>query len=89
MFCVPFEVIPFKLPPDGPKPPPAKRHHVHAIPQKVQFEIKFPRVDGYSQAIRNRVTVDWEAVATLALDPMQIPPEVEMKAALPNNQGRP
>ena len=89
VFGVPFEVIPFKLPPDGPKPPPAKRHHVHAIPQKAQFEIKFPRVEGYSQAIRNRVTVDWEAVATLALDPMQIPPEVEMKAALPNNQGRP
>ena len=89
VFGVPFEVIPFKENKGGVKPPPVKRHHVHAIPQKAQFEIKFPRVEGYSQAIRNRVTVDWESVAVLSLDPMRIPPEVEMKAALPNNQGRP
>jgi type III restriction enzyme len=62
---------------------------VHAVAQKKQFEITFPRVEGYSQAIRNHVTVDWSSVAELRLDPTQIPPEVEMKAHLPNNQGRP
>jgi type III restriction enzyme len=89
IFGVPFEVIPFKETKNGPKPPPPKRNHVHAVPQKRQFEITFPRVEGYSQAIRNRVTVDWNSVPELRLDPMQIPPEVEMKAHLPNNQGRP
>jgi len=35
------------------------------------------------------VAVDWAAVPSITLDPMKIPPEVEVKAALPNNKGRP
>ncbi|MGA2940369.1 MAG: type III restriction endonuclease subunit R [Syntrophobacteraceae bacterium] len=88
IFGVPFEVIPFKESPKG-RTPPVKRHHVCAIPAKAQYEIIYPRVEGYSQAIRNRVTVDWADIATLILDPMKIPPEVQMKAGLLTNQGRP
>jgi type III restriction enzyme len=87
VFGVPFEVIPFKQNPSGVRER-VKRYHVHAIPQKAEFEIRFPRVEGYSQAVRNRVTVDWDSVATVELDPVRIPPQVEMKAGLPNNQGR-
>jgi type III restriction enzyme len=88
VFGVPFEVIPFKANPTGPAPPPPKRHHVHAIPEKQQYEIRFPRVEGYTQAIRNRVAVDWSSVPPLVLDPMRIPPEVEVKGLNVNNQGR-
>lgn len=89
IFGVPFEVIPFKENKGGTPPPKQKRFHVYAVPQKSQFEIKFPRVEGYRQAIRNRVMVDWESIARLYLDPMNIPPEVQMKAGLRNNSGRP
>lgn len=89
VFGVPFEVIPFKESQTGVKIPPVKRHRVCAVPAKAEFEIKYPRVEGYRQAIRNRVTVDWDAVASLTLDPMQIPPEVQMKAGLLSNKGRP
>jgi type III restriction enzyme len=88
VFGVPFEVIPFKQVPVGPKRERARRHHVHAVPAKSEFEITFPRVEGYGQAIRNRVIVDWDSVAKLTLDPLNIPPEVDMKAGLPNNLGR-
>jgi len=88
IFGVPFEVIPFKEN-KGPKPPPVKRHHVHAIPERARYELKYPRVEGYRQAIRNRLTIDWNSVAPLDLDPQKIPPEADMKAGLPNNQGRP
>jgi type III restriction enzyme len=88
VFGVPFEVIPFKES-KGPKPPPVKRYHVHALPERARCEITYPRVEGYRQAIRNRVTVDWDTAAPVILDPMKIPPEVQVKAALPNNQGRP
>jgi type III restriction enzyme len=88
VFGVPFEVIPFKANKQGERPPQPKRYHVHALPAKAEFEIKFPRVDGYTQAIRNRVTVNWSEVPTLVLRPDQIPPEVEMKASIPNNQGK-
>lgn len=89
VFGVPFEVIPFKESKGGPAPPAAKRYHVHAVPEKTMYEIKYPRVEGYRQAIRNRVAVDWKTVAALTIDPMNIPTDVQMKAALPNNQGRP
>ncbi len=69
--------------------PHPKRYHVHAVPARAALEIRFPRVEGYRQAIRNRVTLNWTAVPSVTLDPMKIPPEVEVKAALPNNKGRP
>jgi type III restriction enzyme len=86
---VPFQVIPFKENKGAAKPPATKRYHVHALPARASCEIRFPRVEGYRQAIRNRVTVDWSSAPTITLDPMKIPPEVEVKAALPNNKGRP
>ncbi|MBS1816947.1 MAG: DEAD/DEAH box helicase family protein [Acidobacteria bacterium] len=89
VFGVPFQVIPFKANPSGAPPPPQKRHHVQAMPSRGSLEIRFPRVEGYRQAIRNRVTADWTKVAPLFLDPLQVPPEVQMKASLPTNSGRP
>ncbi len=88
VFGVPFEVVPFKES-SGPQPTLVKRHHVTAVPEKAAFEIRYPRVEGYVQAIHNRVTVDWDSIAPLRLDPAIIPPEVEVKAALPIHGGRP
>lgn len=85
---VPFEVIPFKANPTGPAPPKVKRYHVHAVPEKEQFEIVYPRVEGYTQGVRSRVMLDWDSVPTLTLEPGKIPPEVEMKGLSFNNQGR-
>jgi len=85
---VPFEVIPFKANPEGPVTEPPKRWHVHALPHKAEFKIEFPRVEGYTQAIRNGITVDKETVPPLFLNPGKIPPEVEMKGLSLTNQGR-
>lgn len=86
---VPFEVIPYKATPDGPPQPPQKRRHVYAVPQRgAEFEITFPRVEGYTQAVRGRIQVDWDSVATLPIDPTQIPSEVELKALSLTNAGR-
>jgi type III restriction enzyme len=81
-------VIPFKANPTASPTPPPKRHHVQALPGRAHLAISFPRVEGYRQAIRNRITVDWSAVAPLTLDPTKIPPEVDVKASLPTNTGR-
>jgi type III restriction enzyme len=88
VFGVPFEVIPFKVNKQGAPPPPVKRHHVHALPAKEMFKIEFPRVEGYTQAIRNRITVNWPSVPSLVLEPDRIPPEVEVKGLHINNRGR-
>lgn len=89
IFGVPFQVVPFKANPAGTGEPPPRRHHVHALPGRAPLEITFPRVEGYRQAIRNRVSIDWDHVPPLWLDPTKIPPEVQVKASLPSNTGRP
>ena len=88
VFGVPFEVIPFKASKAGASAPRIKRYHVHALPNRAEYEIRFPRVEGYTQAIRNRITVDWTSVPSLQLQPDRIPPEVEMKGLNVNNMGR-
>lgn len=88
VFGVPFEVVPFKANPGGAPPPPVKRHHVHALPKRAHLEIRFPRVEGYTQEVRNRVTVDWAGVPSVLIKPDQIPPEVEVKGLNLNNRGR-
>jgi type III restriction enzyme len=88
VFGVPFEVIPFKANPTGPAPPRVKRYHIHAIPEKAGYEIRFPRIEGYTQAIRNRVTVNWDHVPPLVLQPDLIPPSVDMKGLNITNTGR-
>ena len=90
VFGVPLEIAPLKEnPPVNERKPPPKTWRVRAVPEKAQLEIRFPRVEGYTQGIRYRVKVDWKSIAPLRLDPMNIPPEVEMKAGLPSNTGRP
>jgi type III restriction enzyme len=84
---VPFEVVPFKQP-TGPRPRRQPQHHVQALAEMAQYAITFPRVEGYQQAIRNRVTADWDSIASVVVDPMKIPDEVQLKSTL-LNKGRP
>jgi type III restriction enzyme len=59
------------------------------LPERAHLEIRFPRVEGYTQAVRNRVTVDWANIPAVLIKPDQIPPEVQMKGLNLNNRGRP
>jgi type III restriction enzyme len=79
VFGVPFEIIPFKANQGVSNTPPIKRHHVRALPNRAVLEIQFPRVEGYTQAIRNRVQVNWSSIPPLRLEPDRIPPEVQVK----------
>ncbi len=89
VFGVPFDVIPFKASKGAPVPPPVRRNHVHAIPAKASYEIRFPRVEGYTQPVRNNVIVDWSTVAPLVIDPTSIPTSVEVKPLTIDHRGRP
>lgn len=85
---VPFEVVPYKTTGSGTIRL-AKRHHVRAVPSRLEYEIRFPRVEWYIQEIRHRVTVDWANVPSLTLDPAQVPPEVQMANLQVSNTGAP
>ncbi len=59
----------------------------HAVAWARSFRDHLSACRRLSQAIRNRVTVDWASVPSLFLDPFKIPPEVEVKASLQTNTG--
>jgi type III restriction enzyme len=87
VFGVPFEVIPYKS--SGKRAPPRpKRFHVHALPERKEFEIRFPRVDGYTQGVRNRVTVDWQHMPRLVLTPGTYPTVVQVGALSTTDAGK-
>ena len=89
VFGVPFQVVPFKANKGGVPKPPVKTWRVRALPERAGLEIKFPRVEGFVFEPGSEVRMDWDGVQALTIDPTRIPPEVQMKAGLPTNQGRP
>ncbi len=88
VFGVPFEVVPFKSS-GTTRTQPEKRHHVRALPERAHLAIRFPRVEGFRTGVQGRIAADWQSAAPLRLNPSHIPPEVQMKAALPANGSRP
>ena len=89
VFGVPFQVVPFKANTGGVPKPPVKTWRVRALPERADLEIKFPRVEGFAFEPQTTVEIDWNRLPRLTIDPTRIPPEVQMKAGLPTNQGRP
>ena len=88
VFGVPFEVIPFKENKGAPPPPKPKRHHIRAVPEKAAYAISFPRVEGYQQAIRRKLTVDWDSLQPMKLDATRIvATEVDVKHLMPAASG--
>jgi len=78
VFGVPFELIPFKVAPAGPAPPTPDPHHIYSVPEKADYAIAFPVVTGYHESGQFDVFMDWSQVAKVTIDPMKIPPTVEL-----------
>lgn len=89
VFGVPFQVVPFKANKGVAPRPSVKTWRVRALPERAELEIRFPRVEGYLFEPSASLNVAWDDLPEVVIDPTQIPPEVEMKAGLPTNQGRP
>lgn len=89
IFGVPFEIVPFKRNPGGERPPPVRTWRIRALPERADKEIVFPRVEGFISQARTRLGFDWGAIPAIQLRPGQVPPEVQMKAGLGVNLGRP
>jgi type III restriction enzyme len=78
VFGVPFELIPFKVTREGPQPPQPDPNHIYSVPQKAEYEITFPIVTGYHQSGQFEISVDWNQVTKVTIDPMRIPQLVEL-----------
>ncbi|HYN76280.1 MAG TPA: hydrolase, partial [Lamprocystis sp. (in: g-proteobacteria)] len=78
VFGVPFELVPFKVRPITGQPPPPPPKHIFSVPEKARFEIEFPIVEGYFSTGAASFHLDWAAVPTLTLDPLEIPDQVQL-----------
>jgi type III restriction enzyme len=76
VFGVPFELIPFKVEGGAAQPPSPPANQIYAVPAKIEYEIEFPVVDGYTDPGITRIMLHWDRVPILLLDPMQIPDSV-------------
>jgi type III restriction enzyme len=73
VFGVPFELIPFKVEGKDAPPPTPPANHIFAVPEKSGYEIVFPVVEGYVDPGITRIEIDWDRVASVVLDPAEIP----------------
>ena len=80
VFGVPFEIVPFKVSPTRPQPDQPERHHIFAVAEKERFKITFPVVTGYYTTSRFEVSVAWERVAKITIDPSRTPKNVTTEA---------
>ena len=79
VFGVPFELIPFKVEGGAAPPPTPPSNQIYADPDKVEFEITFPVVEGYTDPGITRIALDWDKVPSLTLDPLEVPDTTLMK----------
>jgi type III restriction enzyme len=79
IFGVPFELIPFKVEGGKPQPPSPPANHVYAVPEKSEYEIEFPVVEGYQDPGIVQVKVNWDRVGELLLDPDDVPDDVLLR----------
>ena len=80
VFGVPFELVPFKAKLAGPQLPQPVQRHIHSVPEKAQYEITVPVVEGYHQTQTFDVSVNWNQVSKLTVDPMELPQSVDLDA---------
>ena len=83
VYGIPFSVIPFKgRPTKKPEPIDKPKNHVRAMPERADFEIRFPVVEGYVFALqKDEIKADIKTIEPLILEPEQTPTAVFVKAA--------
>ena len=91
VYGIPFSVIPFKgRPKDTPAPEDKPKNHVRAVPERKDFEIRFPVVEGYVFALRqNEIKANIGAMEPLSLEPEHTPTAVFVKPAVGYETGAP
>ena len=86
IFGVPFEVIPVKgvAPKDATPLPPSTL--IQPVPSRQGLEIEFPRVEGYTVDVKQRVRCDVSGVPELRVEPQVVPTQVDVRSRVdPSN----
>ena len=90
VYGIPFSVIPFKGRTPGRSEPDQPKNHVRSMPERKDYEIRFPVVEGYAFALRkNEIKADIKAMELLFVEPERTPTAVFVKPAVGYDTGNP
>jgi type III restriction enzyme len=91
IYGVPFSLIPFKgRPVKNPEPVDRPKNHVRALPERAQYLMRFPVVEGYVFALkRNLISADIHKMETLSIEPALEPTAVFVKPRVGYQVGAP
>ena len=91
VYGIPFSVIPFKgRPTHRPEPIDRPKNHVRAMPERTDFEIRFPVIEGYAFALKkDEIHADINLMTPLRLEPEYTPNAVFVKPAAGYEIGAP
>jgi type III restriction enzyme len=70
--------VPFKVSKPRDSKPPKEPNHVFSVPEKEAYELEFPLVEGYYSPKTFEVSIAWDEIPQLTIDPKEIPDHVEM-----------
>lgn len=73
VYGVPFEFTPFKAQPGQEVRPQPAAHHICPVYERQALLIPFPRVDGYVPTRRSSVTMRWDQIPEILIDPDNAP----------------
>nr|WP_207190994.1 DEAD/DEAH box helicase family protein [Halochromatium salexigens] len=65
-----------------PPPPPKPTTQIEVIPERAHLEIRWPNVLRIESVVTPQLTIDWDQVAPLVLDPASTPISAELAPAL-------
>lgn len=87
---VPLRAFPVKATGKGVPAEIRIRHHIYALPERAELEIKIPRVEGYRQGGNGSIPLcNVDSIPICKVDPGDIPTETQVKATLPSEKGPP
>ena len=90
VYGIPFSVIPFKGRKPGTLVPDLPKNHIRSMPERKDYEIRFPVVEGYAFALRkNEIKADIKSMEPLFVEPERTPTAVFVKPAVGYDTGNP
>ncbi len=80
VFGVPFELIPLKVSKTGQTKETKEPTHIFSVPEKKQYQISFPIVNGYFMREENNISVNYSRIQQVTINPTDLPDSVELSS---------
>ncbi|MBC8312474.1 MAG: DEAD/DEAH box helicase family protein [Candidatus Marinimicrobia bacterium] len=82
IFGVPFTFLPHEGGDGPPPPPPPPKTKIEPVQDKIKHEITWPNILRIDHVYKPKLSIEWEKVSTLEIDPYESITEAELEAII-------